>query len=335
MRITKSVNTNDKNSCWLFVKLFNTLKLMLKFSITIPAYKRTYLKDAIDSCLAQTYENFELIIVNDASPEELDSIINSYSDIRIRYYKNKTNCGAINVVDNWNKCLEYAKGDYIICMGDDDCLLPYCLEEYLKLIEKYPELGVYHAWTEIIDESGNFVNMTAARPEFESVYSLIWHRWVEGRSQYIGDFLFDTKLLRKNGGFYKLPLAWGSDDISVIIAAKPLGIANTQTPCFCYRVNSHTISNTSNSNYKMIAILDEIQWYKVFLKEIPTSELDIKYRECIIRIMPHYFDKKKGITIAKDLTGTSYFKLLYWIKNRRKYNLTTRCFIHALIQSFK
>ena len=63
----------------------------MKFSITIPAYKRSYLKEAIDSCLAQTYKDFELIIVNDASPEDLDSIVNSYSDNRIRYYKNETN----------------------------------------------------------------------------------------------------------------------------------------------------------------------------------------------------------------------------------------------------
>ena len=50
----------------------------MKFSITIPAYKRKYLKEAIDSCLSQTFKDFELIIVNDASPEDLDSIVNSY-----------------------------------------------------------------------------------------------------------------------------------------------------------------------------------------------------------------------------------------------------------------
>ena len=154
------------------------------FSVTIPAYKAKYFKECIDSILAQTYSDFELIIVNDASPEDLDSIVSSYSDSRIRYYINEKNCGAVNVVDNWNKCLEYAKGEYIICMGDDDRLLPNCLEEYVKLMEKYPGLGVYHAWTEIIDEKGEYKNMTDARPEYESVYSLIWHRW-KGRSQYI------------------------------------------------------------------------------------------------------------------------------------------------------
>ena len=196
----------------------------MKFSILIPAYKAEFLWECIDSVLAQTYADFELIIVNDASPEDLTSIVKSFKDSRIRYYVNEKNYGALNVVDNWNKCLSYATGDYVICMGDDDKLKPNCLEEYVKLIEKYPGLGVYHAWTEIIDENSDFVDITAGRPEYESVYSLIWHRWYARKQQFIGDFLFDAKLLRANGGFYKLPMAWASDNISANIAAQKNGI---------------------------------------------------------------------------------------------------------------
>lgn len=61
----------------------------MKFSITIPAYKTAYLKECIESILAQTYTNFELIIVNDASPEDLTSIVHSFDDSRIRYYINE------------------------------------------------------------------------------------------------------------------------------------------------------------------------------------------------------------------------------------------------------
>ena len=53
------------------------------FSITIPAYKSKYLKEAIDSCLLQSYTNFELIIVDDASPENLHEIVSQYHDKRI------------------------------------------------------------------------------------------------------------------------------------------------------------------------------------------------------------------------------------------------------------
>ena len=63
----------------------------MKYSFVLPAYKATFFKEAIDSILAQTYKEFELIIVNDASPDDLDSIVNSYSDSRIRYYVNEQN----------------------------------------------------------------------------------------------------------------------------------------------------------------------------------------------------------------------------------------------------
>ena len=88
----------------------------IKFSVTVPAYKAQFLAECIDSILAQTYKNFELIIVNDASPQDLDSIVSKYDDQRIRYYKNKVGFGAEHVVGNWNKCLEYATGDYVIVL---------------------------------------------------------------------------------------------------------------------------------------------------------------------------------------------------------------------------
>ncbi len=82
-------------------------------SIGIPAYKATYLKEAIDSVLNQTYTKFELIIVNDKSPENIEEIISTYNDKRIRYYKNEDNLGKTSIVLNWNKCLSYANGDFL------------------------------------------------------------------------------------------------------------------------------------------------------------------------------------------------------------------------------
>ena len=173
----------------------------IKFSVTIPAYKDKFLKETIDSVLAQTYPNYEVVIVNDASPYDLDSIVNLYDDRRIRYFKNEKNCGAKDVVDNWNICLSHATGEYLICMGDDDKLTPRCLQDFANLIEKYPDLDLYHARSEIIDDDSNFVCLLEESPEWESVYSLIYNP----RNSHLGDFLFKTETLRKNGGFYKLP----------------------------------------------------------------------------------------------------------------------------------
>lgn len=89
----------------------------MKYTIAIPAYKSDFLKECIESILNQTFQDFELIIIDDASPYPIREIISQFNDPRISYYRNKTNSGAINVVDNWNKCLSLAQGEYFCLMG--------------------------------------------------------------------------------------------------------------------------------------------------------------------------------------------------------------------------
>lgn len=96
----------------------------MKVSVIMPAYKAKFIKEAINSVLNQTFTDFELIVVNDNSPEDIGSIVNSYTDSRIRYYKNEDNLGAVNLVDSWNKCLSYAVGDYVCLLCDDDIYHP-------------------------------------------------------------------------------------------------------------------------------------------------------------------------------------------------------------------
>jgi glycosyltransferase involved in cell wall biosynthesis len=302
----------------------------IKFSIAIPAYKRLYLKEAIDSCLSQTYNNFELIIVNDASPEDLSSIIDEYDDARIFYYINEKNCGAINVVDNWNKCLRYATGQYIICMGDDDRLLPCCLEEYLKLIRLYPNLGIYHAWTEIIDENGEFYKFQHPRPIFEGACSLCWNRWNGRGLQYIGDFCYDVAKLRQDGGFYKLPMAWASDDISAVRAAQYGGVANSQVLCFQYRRNRQSISLSGNQKTKIEATRLEKVWFENFIKGYnPESYVEIKYHKMIKESIDQHFKDKYKMEMSLDIK-TNILNFFYWLSHRKRIGVSIWRVIEAL-----
>ena len=273
----------------------------MKFSITIPAYKAQYLKEAIESVVSQIYPDWELIIVDDCSPENLPSIVKPYlSDQRISYYRNEKNCGAANVVDNWNICLSHCTGDYVICMGDDDRLLPQCLEEYKRLIGQYPDLNVYHCRTEIINENGDVINLQEPRPQWESVLSFLWNRWDHRNKQYIGDFCYDTSYLKNAGGYHKLPLAWGSDDITAVLAAKMKGIANTQSFCFQYRENSQTITSAaSNAKTKIEARLAQYLWFTAFLDEQSRAALsptDRNYLQTIGTPQKNYFQK----ALSKD-----------------------------------
>lgn len=306
----------------------------MRFSVTIPAYKSKYLRECIDSILAQTFTDFELVIVNDASPEDLGSIVGSYTDARIRYYVNERNCGAVDVVDNWNKCLEQARGEYIICMGDDDQLLPDALQQYDELITRYPGLAVYHGWTELIDHESRGYDMQLPRPEYESAYALILHHWTNGH-QYIGDFVYHTETLRSRGGYVKLPLAWGSDNITAVIAAaqggtESKGIANTQRMVFQYRVNPLSISSSGDMFVKMDTIGKEREWYVSFLSHPIDNLQDEKIRQKLLTELPLYFQKKYVYCIADSLPhGNSLGKLIHWLRHGKDYGLSTPSVLYA------
>jgi len=295
----------------------------MHFSVTIPAYKSQYLRECIESVLLQTFRDFELIVVDDCSPHNLKEIVTQFDDDRIRYYRNEVGFGGFNVVGNWNKCLGYARGEYIICMGDDDRLLPNCLADYAELIEKYPKLDIYHSRTEMIDEGGRVIDMQIPFPEYESVYSMIWNTW-KGRDQYIGDFLFRTEALRAAGGFYDLPYAWSSDKVSEFRAAISKGIANTQLPGFQYRKSTQTITNSSNTQRERYdALVKEKEWYREFIANShPGDELDKKYLDLIASHLDGYMAKRMATMRQWDLqVSPSHF--IYWFGKRKEYGLST------------
>lgn len=306
----------------------------IKFSIAIPAYKASYLYEAIQSCLNQSYTNFELIVVDDCSPEDLRSIVEQFDDKRIKYFRNKTNCGALNVVDNWNICLSYCSGDFVICMGDDDRLTTHCLETYYKYICKYPNSTVLHAATEIIDENSNFVYFQESRPEWESVWAYIWWRWSFRDHQYIGDFCFRKQELVEIGGFYKLPLAWFSDEITVALMATKSGIVNTREFCFQYRENSQTITSCGNIREKMNALLSSKKWYSMFLqKNNACDEIDIKYKQLIFDFFPTYW-KQRIYCLMVDGCVADNSIFFYWLKHRKDIGVSSimvyKAFAHSV-----
>lgn len=305
----------------------------IKFSVTIPAYKDKYLKEAIDSVLAQTYQNYEIVIVNDASPYDLDSIVSQYNDPRIRYFKNEKNCGAKDVVDNWNICLSHATGEYLICMGDDDKLTPRCLQDFSDLIEKYPKLDLFHARSEIIDDDSNLVSVLEERPEWESVYSLMYNP----RNTHLGDWLFKTEALRKNGGFYKLPYGWQSDDITAFIAAGSHGVANTKEAGFQYRGNALSISHDLTCiEDKIEAVRAAVKWrLDFFANKLPQNAEDKRLLELIKHNENLYENREIDNLIEFDIRKKLWSRSLFWLLHHHKYHISFIRYLYCFVKAVK
>lgn len=296
----------------------------MKYSILIPAYKGKFFHECLESVLNQTFSDYEVVILNDASPEDLKSIVDSFNNPRTRYYCNEKNVGAINVVYNWNKLLSLAKGDFVVCIGDDDKLAPNFLEAYNELMEKYPDLDVYHARTEIIDENSEFLNLQEDRPDRESVYAMMWNCMFKNRIQFIGDFLFRTETLRSYGGFYYLPMAWSSDYITTFMVGEKKGFANLHQPTFYYRSNRLSITTSKNEPLKVKAMQKAAEWECNLLAKPVSSEMDEKYRKLITTGLTQHLHRSLLISIGADIKSQFFRQSLYWIKNRKEYSFSLK-----------
>ena len=302
----------------------------MRFSILIPAFKKAYFRECLESVLTQDFVDYEVVVVNDASPEDLDAVIEEFKDNpKLRYYKNEKNYGIVHLVDNWNKCLGYAQGEYIINMGDDDLLLPCCLSEYDKLIRQFPDLAVYHGWTKIIDSEGHFIDIQMPRPLKESAYTMILQAWNDGK-QWIGDFCFRTQTLREQGGFHPFPMAWGSDRITAIKCAAVAGIANTQVPVFQYRVHRSRLTESNNTVLKIDTRQEITKWYEEFLSKKADNDVDELMR-VQAKMTLHSFQKGNTLRdIVNDMQSNGFFKrFLFWWKRRGQYGLSNRDMIKA------
>ena len=126
-------------------------------SVIMPCYNMaSYISDSIKSVIVQTYPNWELLIVDDASTDETVSIIKDYSqsDSRIRFAIKTQNSG---IADTRNQCIQMAQGQFLAFLDADDIWHPEKLEKQLRfMMEK--NVGFTYSTYDWIDEDGNTLN---------------------------------------------------------------------------------------------------------------------------------------------------------------------------------
>lgn len=129
---------------------------MTTASIIMPVYNvEKYLAQAIDSALAQTFRDFELIIVDDGATDGSAAIYNSYDDPRIRIIKQKNR----GLAGARNTGIRNARGSYIGLLDSDDLWRPMKLARHIALLEAQPEVGVSYSASEFIDDAGESLNL--------------------------------------------------------------------------------------------------------------------------------------------------------------------------------
>lgn len=243
-------------------------------SFILPAWKSRFLKEAIGSIVAQTSSDWELVVVDDCSPEPIREVVENFQDPRIRYIRNEKNLGGENLVRQWNHCITFAKGDFIVLAADDDLYKPAFCEECIRLAEKYPQVDLIHSSVEQIDEEGRHLWDDNIMPEFTDKYEYLnW--WLTGKSfTCIGNFAFRRTVLLELGGFIDFPCAFGSD-IATPIALSGKGVANTAEMLFCFRQSTqHLSADRSRFKEKLEALSQLSEWLQAIDYETPDNSED-------------------------------------------------------------
>jgi glycosyltransferase involved in cell wall biosynthesis len=228
------------------------------FSIIIPAYKAQHLREAIQSVLAQSCGDYELLVVDDCSPHELNTVLRDFHDNRIHYHRTPYNLGGQDPSQTWNYALQLAKGELIVLLGDDDELAPNYLEEMKRIADRHPAAPIYRARLQLTNESGTVVDYGWSLPEVETWDEFLYFRHRHGRLQSTSEMAVRAGSLREIGGYLPMPLALGSDDLTWLTLSVNHPIISTNHTYARWRRHSQSISDAVWSGKKQMPYLNEL-----------------------------------------------------------------------------
>lgn len=266
-------------------------------SVLMPVYntKEEYLRASIESILNQTFKNFEFIIVNDGSTNNVEEVILSYKDDRIKYFKQE-NQGIVGALNNaWSK----ASGKYIARMDSDDIAYPERFAKQIKFLEENPEYSLIGSWAKIIP-SKNIIKL----PQDIKIMDLLADCMFVHPSIMFNKADFEKFNIRYESGF-----DYVEDYCFYARAIKCLKMTNLQEVLLDYRV----YPENSSSKNRNVRIKSSFKVQDIILENLSN---DKNLQEKILNLA--YLKKRK-----KNKFTESIFSIKNLYKNWTKYKLVT------------
>jgi len=206
-----------------------------KISVLIPVYntKEAFLRESVESILNQTFQEFELIIVDDGSVNDVEAVINSYEDKRIKFYKNEKNLG---VAKTRNRLLDLAKGEYCAFQDADDISYPERLKKQAEFLDKNHEISIVGTDLERFPSKKIITN-----PTYPKLFDFIG-----GCAISQGTSMFRLEDLKKNNLRYDEDLLTSEDYDLWSRAVLVLNFANINEPLLKYRRVGTSLCHSKN-----------------------------------------------------------------------------------------
>lgn len=244
---------------------------IIEISIIIPCYNDAqYIQDAIDSLMLQTYQNFEIIIIDDASNDQNTiDILSTFDNHRIKIIFLENNSGPAIAR---NIGIKHAKGNYILPLDADDKIATTYLEKAKNILDANPKIGIVYCKAELFGEqSGNWNLPTYSFPQI-----------------LIGNMIFATAMYRKKDwksvGGYNENMIHGNEDYDfwLSLIEKGFGVYKISEVLFYYRIKlmSRTKKLSLNRNKEIESYIQLFHNHKdIYVENIGVFFTELKNRE--------------------------------------------------------
>jgi glycosyltransferase involved in cell wall biosynthesis len=276
-----------------------------QISVIIPSYNHgKYIVTAINSVLSQSFEDFELIVIDDGSKDSSPQIIQTIHDPRLIFFAQK-NKGAHEAI---NRGLSLAKGKYLTILNSDDVFHPLRLEKCREVLENKPEVDLVSSWIEVIGKTGEVLDTKKAWHnllpwDIEDIQHSFLHTNDYVRNLLATNFVATTSniFMRSSvfssiGGMRNLRFAHDWDFL--LRAAAIFQCQNIEEPLLQYRVHP---SNTISQNRRHM--LFEILW--VLASNYPSYEGKVLFKD--------NSSLDKDFTLLYNSLNLQYNDKIFWI----------------------
>ncbi len=235
----------------------NNKKEQNNLAIVIPAYRKTFFKEVLESIANQTNKNFTLYIGDDCSPDDLYSIVKEYENrIEIVYKHFDENFGGKDLVAHWNRCIDLTKNEeWVWLFSDDDIMENNCVEEFFFKIEQEAKAYLYHFDLVRIDEFNNVLSIENKFPNHFTAVEFLYMKMTNRINSYVVEYIFNKDQFYNKGCFQKFDLAWGSDQATWVKLSLEKGIISIPSARVKWRNSG---GNISANNYDKLILTRKI-----------------------------------------------------------------------------
>jgi glycosyltransferase involved in cell wall biosynthesis len=183
---------------------------LTKFSVVLPVRNGwPYVKECVESILAQTYPHFELVVLDNQSTDNTVPWLKTLKDERIRFYSSSA---SLSIVESWARVKSIEKQEYMTLIGHDDLLDPGFLAAINGLIERYPESRLYQTGSRLIDSKGKTIRSSKPVPHRETGAQYLKARFTFQRDVFGTGYVMRSADYDRVGGIPPFERLYFADD---------------------------------------------------------------------------------------------------------------------------